>query len=461
MFKLVPSWAHHDEEFWKAIKNRNLWFIKLRYGAVGMLLLFLFFAQFLVEMEFSKIQLLAILIITISILAYNIIFHFLRKLVKYDAAKFNPLHLSVLQMIFDLLALLLLVYYTGGIESPLQLFFVFHMIIGSLILPGFLVYALAGIVIAAFIGFSIAEYLLLIPHHHLNGFLSLHVADNPVYLITVNAVFTFGIFMIVLLANKIANQLYRREQQLLESLDKINAAEKEKQKYIMGIVHEIKTPLAAVHSYLDLILQKFLGPLDETVELKLRRAKARSEEAVDLINSVMKISRLRLAESVLQEDVDVNLLVNKLLKKLRPNASTKEVKLSFSDKREIKKKIIGDNFLIQIALSNVLSNAIKYVEMNGIVETKIEEEGSNLVVEVCDNGVGIPQEEQEKVFKDFYRATNIRKSVQEGSGIGLSVVKQIVEKHGGSITIKSPSRLSNDKNPGTTLRIILPLPQAS
>ena len=77
-------------------------------------------------------------------------------------------------------------------------------------------------------------------------------------MLAVNVTFAFMVFMIVLIANRMANQLYIREQQLLESIDKINAAEKEKQKYISGIVHEIKTPLAAVHSYLDLVLQKFL-----------------------------------------------------------------------------------------------------------------------------------------------------------------------------------------------------------
>ena len=116
MFNLVPVWAKHYEEFWSSMRGRNLWFIKLRYAAVVMLLLFMFFSKYFLGISFTASQQKAIIIITISILIYNFLFHFLRKFRKYDADKFNPLHLSVLQMISDLIALMLLVYYTGSVE---------------------------------------------------------------------------------------------------------------------------------------------------------------------------------------------------------------------------------------------------------------------------------------------------------------------------------------------------------
>ena len=143
-----------------------------------------------------------------------------------------------------------------------------------------------------------------------------------------NVSFAFLVDMVVLIANRMANQLYIREQQLLESIDKINAAEKEKQKYISGIVHEIKTPLAAVHSYLDLVLQKFLGPLDEVVEEKLIRARRRSDEAIELINNVLKISKLRLEDSFIKEEVDIASILARAIKVAKVNAEAKGVKLS-------------------------------------------------------------------------------------------------------------------------------------
>lgn len=456
MFELVPEWASHYEEFWLTIRKRNLWFIKLRYGAVLMLFFFLYFSKFFLGINFSPLQQTAISIITAIILFYNLIFQSVRKILKHDVNHFNPLHLSILQMICDLIALMLIVYFTGSVESPLLLFFVVHMIVGSLILPGFVIYTFTVAIVLVFWGITVGEYYSIITHNHISGFLptALHQSFN--YVLAINLSFAFMVFMIVLIANRMANQLYIREQQLLESIDKINAAEKEKQKYISGIVHEIKTPLAAVHSYLDLILQKFLGPLDEVVEEKLIRARKRSDEAIELINNVLKISKLKLENSFNKEEVDIASILARSIKVAKVNADAKGVKLTLINKRKEKRKIEGDPFLIQIALSNIISNAIKYNNMDGLVEIDIEEEKENLIIKVCDNGLGIPKEELDKIFTDFYRATNIKHIGIEGSGLGLSVVKQIVERHGGTINVQSPSHLSTNNFPGTCVKITLP-----
>jgi signal transduction histidine kinase len=456
MFNLVPAWAKHYEEFWLTIRRRNLWFIKLRYGAVLMLLLFIFFPKYFLGIQLAQDQQTALLFITISILIYNVTLHFIRQFLKHDANSFNPLHLSILQMVFDLIALMLVVYYTGSVESPILLFFVIHMIVGSLILPGFVIYAFALIIVLAFWGITVGEYYSIVPHHHINGFLPFQLHQQFNYVLSVNVSFAFLVFMIVLIANRMANQLYIREQQLIESIDKINSAEKEKQKYISGIVHEIKTPLAAVHSYLDLVLQKFLGPLDEVVEEKLTRARRRSEEAIELINGVLKISKLRLDDSFKKEQIDISTILARAIKSAKVNADAKGVKLVINNKRKEKHNIEGDPLLIQIALSNVVGNAIKYNNMDGIVEINIEENNDKLIVQVCDDGIGIPPKEVDKIYTDFFRGSNIKQAGIEGSGLGLSVVKQIVERHNGTIEVKSPSHLSTSKYPGTCVKITLP-----
>ena len=331
------------------------------------------------------------------------------------------------------------------------------MIVGSLILPGRFIYSFAIIIILCFWSISTAEYFSLIQHYHIVGYLPTSLHNHFNYVLAINASFAFLVIMIVVIANRMANQLYLREQQLIESINKINSAEKEKQKYITGIVHEIKTPLAAVHSYLDLVLQKFLGPLDEVVEQKLVRARRRSEEAIDLINNVLKISKLALEDSINKEVVDISSILARVIRISKVNADAKSVKISLIKKRkEGKQKIEGDPLLIQIALSNVINNAIKYNNIEGIVEISIEEDNNNLIIKVCDSGFGIPKEEIDKIFTDFFRASNIKKAGIEGSGLGLSVVKQIVERHNGTIIIQSPSHLSTNKYPGTCVKITLP-----
>ncbi len=457
MFELVPEWASHYEEFWLTIRKRNLWFIKLRYGAVLMLLISIFIPKYILGIVLTDDQQKALLIITVSILLYNSYFYFIRHFLKHDSKSFNPLHLSIIQMIFDLFALMLVVYYTGSVESPIVLFFVIHMIVGSLILPGFIIYTFAAVVVVVFWGITVGEYYSILLHHHVNGFLPFHLYQNFNYVLAINVSFAFMVFMVVLIANKMAKQLYIREQQLLESIDKINTAETEKQKYIMGIVHEIKTPLAAVQAYLDLILQKFLGPLNEVVEEKLKRAKRRSDEAIELINSILKISKMKLLDSIAYESMMIDVVIKTTIDHQMVNAKAKNVSIRFLDDRNEKIPIYGDSFLMQIAISNLINNAIKYVDFEGVIEVTLENKDDDLIINVCDNGIGIPEHEEYKIFKEFYRGSNIKLSEYEGAGIGLPVVKQIIERHKGTIKVKSPSHLGTVDKPGTCFCIILPI----
>jgi signal transduction histidine kinase len=456
MLSMVPDWAREQKEFWEAIRRRNLWFIKMRYAVVVMLSMFLFFTTFIFKINYSETQLVAGLIIIASILFYNVVLHRARKYVRFDVARFNPLYLSVLQIILDLIALILLVHYTGGIESPLYMNFVFLVIIGSLILPGTLVYTMAAVFVLAFAALTMLEHYQFIPHHSINGLLSFPLYDNPHYVGAFLFTFGFITFVSVYLANGMARQLYKREKDLVDSMKKLNAAEKEKQNYIMGIVHEIKTPIVAVASYLDIILQKFLGPIDETIEEKLVRAKNRTDESVQMINDVLNVSKLTLYDQFDEEEVDISEIVSGVVKRRKISADAHLIKLNLFDVRDKKEKIKGDKFLLDIAFSNLIGNSIKYGVDGGQVEVTINSSTNNLTVEVCDDGVGIPENEIPKIFNDFYRATNVKKIIAEGSGLGLSVVKRIVERHGGTIKAESPSRMAKKDYLGTRFTIELP-----
>ena len=453
---MVPDWAREQKEFWDAIRRRNLWTIKLRYGVVVVLVFVLIFSTLILKINFTTTQLIAGCAITASILGYNMILHYLRRHVKLDVNKFNPLYISLAQMILDLISLLLLVYFTGGIESPLYMLFVFHMIVGSLILPGAVVYTLAIIFVALFILLIILEHFAVLPHHPINGLFDIDLYSNINFVLAYISTFTVMIFVSVYLANGLARQLYKREKDLVESIKKINAAEKEKQTYIMGIVHEIKTPIVAVASYIDIILQKFLGPIDETVEEKLVRAKNRTDEGIQMINDVLNVSKLTLYDQYDEGEIDIYELVSSVIKRRTASAEAHLIKLNLLDKREKKEKLKGDKFLLDIAASNLIGNSIKYGVDGGNVEVTINSDSKNIYIEVCDDGVGIPPNELPKIFKEFYRAVNVRKIISEGSGLGLSVVKRIVERHGGTIKAKSPSRMAKKDHPGTCFTIELP-----
>jgi len=172
----------------------------------------------------------------------------------------------------------------------------------------------------------------------------------------------------------------------------------------MGIVHEIKTPLVAIASYIDIILQKFLGPLDEVVEEKLVRAKNRTDEGIQMINDVLNVSKLTLYDQFDEEEIDIDEVVAGVIKRRTASAEAHLIKLKQTDMRDKKEKFEGDKFLIDIAISNLIGNAIKYGVDEGNIEITINSDSKNLYIEVCDDGVGIPGDELPKIFNEFYRA---------------------------------------------------------
>ena len=315
---------------------------------------------------------------------------------------------------------------------------------------------MSAVFVLSFALLTVLEYYNIIAHHSIDGFLNFHMFNNLNYVVAFLFTFAFMIFVAVYLANGMARQLYKREKDLVDSMKKLSVAEKEKQKYIMGIVHEIKTPIVAVTSYIDIILQKVLGPIDETIEEKLVRAKHRTDEAVQMINDVLNVSKLTLYDQYDEEEFDIYEIVSGVIKRRKATAEAHLIKLKLFDLREKKAKVWGDKFLLDIAISNLVGNSIKYGVDGGNIEVTINSDSKNYIIEVCDDGVGIPADELPKIFKEFYRARNVKKIITEGSGLGLSVVKRIVERHGGIINAQSPSRMANRDHQGTCFTIELP-----
>lgn len=456
MISLIPEWAHHYGEFWRAIRTRNLWFIRLRYFAVVMLIAFVVLGELFANFQLTKLQIIATLTISILILIYNVTIHYTRRFVGCEVDKFNCLHLSIIQMGLDLVALMFVVYYTGLIESPLHLFFIFHMIIGSLILPGKIVYLAAGLVSASFGLLAMFQRYDIVGMHFIHGLYTNVRPQTLIYDILFIIIFSFMLFVSVYIANKISKQLYKREQQLRTTLEKLNQAEIAKQKYLIGVVHEIKTPVAATYSILDLIIKKYVGPVDSEVERKLFRAKQRTEETISLLNDLLRISKLKILDVRSTEEIDLKYLLESLIDKQLEIIKSKSITLNLIDKREVNKKIKSDSVLLELALSNLLSNAVKYVNQNGIIMIVVYENENRLMIEFSDNGIGIPKDSQSRIFNQFYRAANVDKTKHEGTGMGLAIVKEIVEMFGGTISVASPSRIGTENNPGTTFEINLP-----
>ncbi|GAB4133568.1 MAG: hypothetical protein Fur0015_06800 [Ignavibacteriales bacterium] len=452
---LIPNWTYNYPEFWNTVRRRNLWFIKIRYLAAVGLLLFMISGQYFFELKFSDTQIQAFILISFSIFVYNVFFQVIRQYVFCDPEKFNCMHLSLMQMIADLTALMLLVFYTGLIESPVYVFFIFHMVIGSMILPGIIIYSICVIVVSIYSILILLQRNEVIPTHQISGLYNSPVNYTLSHDIIFIIVFCLLMFMTVILANRIARNLLKREEQLRTALHKLNDAEIVKQKYIMGVVHEIKSPIAAVKSLVEVILKKFVGPISNEVEEKLKRVNVRVDESLELINNILKISKLKLLEEAHFENFDLTALIKELAEEKSDLLQNKNINLRVS--YDTKKEIIcyAEKDLIRLALSNIISNSIKYMENNGNILIELEEDESSITLKVIDDGIGISEKDTNKVFDQFYRGSNLNKLNTEGSGLGLSLVKEIISLHQGKISVESPSKISSINRPGTCFTIKL------
>ncbi len=456
MIKLAPAWTYDYKEFWETIRNRNIWFIKIRYGAVLMLLVIYATATYIMKLKFSSEQNIVIIGLLFFILLYNIVLTYLRKFLSSEPGKFNPLHFSLLQMLLDIFALMLLVYFSGSIETPLYMLFIFHMIIGSLILPKNVIYTIATVVVTVFTIIVIGEYNSVISHHHLVGFFSSEQKENFNFIVATLGIFIFTIYTTVLITNRIASRLYKREQELKETLDKLNEAEKIKQKYMMGIVHEIKTPIVAAQSIIDVITRGYYGEIDKKIVERLNRIKLRTDEALTLINNILRISKLKLFNEISKEKIEVIKILNDVIKEHKENINRKNIILKFNNYINGNTLVEADKTLLKLVFSNVLGNAIKYSVANSEIEILIKYNLMNIIIEFNDMGIGIPEKDLKNIFNQFYRASNISTGKYEGNGLGLTLVKEIIERFNGKIEIKSPSILGNEEFPGTSVKIFLP-----
>ncbi len=303
---------------------------------------------------------------------------------------------------------------------------------------------------------SYLEYHAIIPHFAFGGLYETPLFDNPQYVLM--RLITLGLMMFIsaFLTNRIAHQLYFQEKQLMDALDEINKSEVKKQKYIMGVVHEIKTPIAATKTILTLIIDGFVGEVAKPIKEKINRAIIRTTESLGMINNILRISRLRLIDEKISEEVNIYNLVNELLTENKERLSEKSIKVIKESIGHKKREIKGDKFLLQLAISNVISNAIKYANNDGNIRITTKYMDEFLELAVCDDGIGVEEAELDKIFENYYRAKNIEAEYQEGAGVGLSLVREIVFQHRGEIIATSPSPIGTDERPGTCFIIKLP-----
>ena len=215
--------------------------------------------------------------------------------------------------------------------------------------------------------------------------------------------------------------------------------------------HELKTPLTSILGNLQLLQrrvdkEKILNVRDQHT---LQTIAGQMNRLNKMVHSLFDISRIETGQlSIERGRVDVCALVSRVVDEIQPTLDGREIEMQASIQSAV---IQGDELRLEQVFQNLIQNALKYSPPAAPVWVAVDECGSHVCVEVHDQGIGIPQEALPHLFERFYRAANVQEGRVGGIGIGLYVVKEIVELHGGHVTVEST------EGQGSTFTVYLPL----
>lgn len=210
-----------------------------------------------------------------------------------------------------------------------------------------------------------------------------------------------------------------------------------KTEFVSLASHQLQTPLVAINWYTEVVLSGGLGKLNKKQKEYMEEIYGSVQRMKDLINLLLNVSRIELGVIIIEpEPVDILEIAESVLKELSHQIQAKKIRLI--KRYEKKLPLINvDPRLMRMVFQNLFSNAIKYNQPEGMIEIDVLREGSNVLSKVKDNGCGIPPKEQAGIFTKLFRASNAMEKESEGNGLGLYVIKSLLEQAGGKIWFSS------------------------
>jgi two-component system sensor histidine kinase SenX3 len=222
--------------------------------------------------------------------------------------------------------------------------------------------------------------------------------------------------------------------------------------FVENISHELKTPISAI----SLLSEALQVAIDDPEQVKkfATNLQREAKRLGSLVTRIIELSRIQAGDLRGEiENIDLAELIAEAVDANSFLADRRGVKLTFEAQPGI--EIVGDSQLIIMALKNLIENAVLYSESNSQVGVGLKAEGDFAEITVIDNGIGIPVDQQERIFERFYRVDPSRSRDTGGTGLGLSIVKHAAQNHGGEVTVFSRVGL------GSTFTLKLPISQSS
>lgn len=217
----------------------------------------------------------------------------------------------------------------------------------------------------------------------------------------------------------------------------LKTLEKYRKDFVGNISHELKTPIFSLQGYLHTLLDG--GIHDESINIKyIKRAAKNAERLQRIVEDLEEISKLESGKLILDiRKFDIKALVQEVFLDLEVHAQEKNITLQFKEGAAKSFNVLADREVIRQVLNNLIINSIKYGKEGGHTKISFYDMDKNILIEVSDDGIGINEEHLKHLFDRFYRVDTSRSRSQGGSGLGLSIVKHIVEAHNQTINVRS------------------------
>ncbi|MBN1485167.1 MAG: GAF domain-containing protein [Chloroflexia bacterium] len=235
---------------------------------------------------------------------------------------------------------------------------------------------------------------------------------------------------------------------ILQDITYLKELDRVKSDFVATVSHDLRSPLTTVRGFADML--SILGPVtpeQQGAVDKIRRAVAQMN---DLIGDLLDLGKIEAGIDLEMEPCDIQEIAEEAIDSLQPRAELKQHQLRL-DIQAPPPPVMGNANRLRQALCNLVDNAIKYTPDGGLIQVRVGQQDQQVLIVVSDNGLGIAPQDQEQLFQKFYRVNTPQTENIPGTGLGLAMVRSIVEQHGGRIWVRS--RLGE----GSTFTFSLPL----
>ncbi len=246
----------------------------------------------------------------------------------------------------------------------------------------------------------------------------------------------------------IEKEVRDRTAELTKANIELQELDTRKSEFLSIAAHQLRTPLSGLKWALNMLIEGDVGEVSNEQKVLLMKSYEGNERLINLVNDMLSANKIERGVLPLQM-VSTQLLdlMDNVLYEILPSASRTNISVRFEHRDETLPPLMVDPEKMWSVFQNLLENAIKYSPPGGEVVISLSRMGNGVQIAIADHGIGIPADEQAHVFSRFFRASNAKKMDPNGTGLGLYIVKNIIEMHGGKI------RFESSENKGTTFYV--------